>query len=497
MSDKIYVKHNLGPFQQPYIFQQPTSSQNTVIGTTQSPSQQPVRYPFTYQNVGETIVQQPYSFQTARQGSTQQPNTYPFTYNIQNTKTGNTTGTTRQPLTYQVNTPYPFIARYPFTYPFRQPSTGNTQEPNTYAYQVEAQGSTRGNTTGTTALQGTTRQPSRYSYQSPSIVQSPATQPNIGDTRVSIPYTYISRYPFRYPFTYDYGVASTGDTDIPVTITENFFLQELSGQSHNGGTAGGPTAGYGNIRSTDSFTTTSTAAQSRQDNIHFKHEVDITNFSGKIVFRLYVRAATTNSPDSGQGSQSGTKTALFENSGNPSGINSGNTTFSTTYIEIARYEIPSSYLGISGYRLEFGNKNSIAIPSTAFQSHGFLLHTDSATNTQTEAFPTNNTVTFYNNCLGFKVFNNNANYSPTGFQLRYNSLTVAQSTGSTLGTIEITVKFNSVSPSPTRELTFSKKVKVKIGHTVTFQSGTPPSPGGPQFPGGGFSPQQPAPGGPV
>ena len=87
MSDKIYVKHNLGPFQQPYIFQQPTPSQNTVTGTTQSPSRQPVRYPFTYQNVGETIVQQPYSFQTVRQGSTQQPNTYPFTYNIQNTKT--------------------------------------------------------------------------------------------------------------------------------------------------------------------------------------------------------------------------------------------------------------------------------------------------------------------------------------------------------------------------------------------------------------------------
>ena len=50
-------------------------------------------------------------------------------------------------------------------------------------------------------------------------------------------------------------------------------------------------------------------------------------------------------------------------------------------------ELKVSYMRL----LSFGNKNSIAIPSTAFQSHGFLLHTDSATNTQTEAFPTNNT----------------------------------------------------------------------------------------------------------
>ena len=497
MSDKIYVKHNLGNFQQPYVFQQPTPSQNTTTGATQSPSRASSQVPFTYQNVGGSIVQQPYSFQTPAQGSTQQPNTYIYQSPSIGNTLGNTTGITQQPLTYQVNTPYPFIARYPFTYPFRQPSTGNTQEPNTYAYQVEAQGLTTGQTFGATEVQGNTRSPSRYSFQSPSIVQSPSRQPNIGTTRVSIPYTYTSRYPFRYPFTYDYGVASTGDTDIPVTITENFFLTDPTGQSHNGGTGGFPTTGYGNIRSVDSFTTTSNSAQSRSDNIHFKHEVDTTNFSGKIVFRLYVRAATTSNPDTGQGSQAGTKTAIFETSGNPSGINSGNTTFSTTYIEIARYEIPSTYTGISGYRMEFGNVYSVANPTLSYQSHGFLDHLDSETNTNTKAFPTSNTVTFYNNCLGFKVFNNNANYSPAGFQVRYNSLTVAQTSGTAAGTLEITFKFRSVTPSPTRELTFSKKVKIKIQQTVTYQSGTPPTPGGPQFPGGGFTPQQPAPGGGV
>ena len=187
MSDKIYVKHNLGNFQQPYVFQQPTPSQNTTTGATQSPSRASSQVPFTYQNVGGSIVQQPYSFQTATQGSTQQPNTYIYQSPSIGNTLGNTTGITQQPLTYQVNTPYPFIARYPFTYPFRQPSTGNTQEPNTYAYQVEAQGLTVGTTVGTTEVQGNTQSPSRYSFQSPSIVQSPSRQPKIGSTRVSIP----------------------------------------------------------------------------------------------------------------------------------------------------------------------------------------------------------------------------------------------------------------------------------------------------------------------
>ena len=133
--------------------------------------------------------------------------------------------------------------------------------------------------------------------------------------------------------------------------------------------------------------------------------------------------------------------------------------------------------------MEFGNVYSVASPASNYSSHGFLQHLDSATNTLTEAFPTNNTVTFYNNCLGFKVFNNNNAYSPAGFQIRYNSLTVASASGVAAGTLEITFKFNSTSPSPTRELTFSKKVKVKIQQTVQFNSGFPPGPGGPQFPG--------------
>ena len=34
MSEKIYVKHNLGNFQQPYIYQQPGNSQVLTTGNT-------------------------------------------------------------------------------------------------------------------------------------------------------------------------------------------------------------------------------------------------------------------------------------------------------------------------------------------------------------------------------------------------------------------------------------------------------------------------------
>ena len=76
MSDKIYVKHSLGSFQQPYLHQVATNNQTTSTGTTQGTTRGNTQQPSQYQNQGTSIVQQPVNAQTARQGSTQQPLSY-------------------------------------------------------------------------------------------------------------------------------------------------------------------------------------------------------------------------------------------------------------------------------------------------------------------------------------------------------------------------------------------------------------------------------------
>jgi len=487
MSDKIYVKHSLGNFQQPYLHQVATNNQNTSTGTTQGTTRGNTQQPSTYQNQGTTVVQQPVNAQTARQGSTQQPNTYIY----QSPSIGNTRANVRYPFeynfTYQHSQPYPFIQPYIFQtatrYPYitfaqgntqetntgstQQPSIGTTQYPFTYphivrypfTYEYQSPSTAQGSTQ--TSVQGTTRYPFTYDTQ----VQNTVQQPSTGTTRYPFTYPFIARYPFRYPFTYDYGVASSGSTDIPINLEEKMFL--ITPTLHN-------------IRSIDLFTTTSTSGQMRQDNFHFKTEIDTTNFSGKTVFRIYIRGATTSSPDTQQGSQNGTKSAIYETTHGESGIATGTTLFSTSFIELARYQVPSSYTGLTGYKTELSNITTQSNNSGVVT--GWLDHLDAATNQTTKAFPTNNLVTYYNNCLSFKTFE--TAYQPAGFQLRMNSFGPAQASWQTNCEIQIGVKLRSTSPSPTRTFTAGTNIRIRATHDVTFQSGFPP-PAGPGFPGGG------------
>ena len=510
MSDKIYVKHSLGNFQQPYLHQVATNNQNTSTGTTQGTTRGNTQQPSTYQNQGTTVVQQPVNVQTARQGSTQQPNTYIY----QSPSIGNTRANVRYPFeynfTYQHSQPYPFIQPYIFQtatrYPYitfaqgntqetntgstQQPSIGTTQYPFTYphivrypfTYPFNVQNTAQGSTQGTTDATGNTRGSTNYN------IQTAVQQPSIGqgNTRGTTAYPFRSpsrysfdvqntsqgttSYPFRtpsrYPFTYDYGVSTPGDTDIPINLEEKMFL--ITPTLHN-------------IRSIDLFSTTSTASQMRQDNFHFKTEIDTTNFSGKTVFRIYIRGATTSSPDLQQGSQNGTKSAVYETTHGESGIATGSTIFSTSFIELARYQVPSSYTGLTGYKTELSNVTTSANNNSVIT--GWLEHTDPVVNQNTKAFPTNNLVTYYNNCLSFKTFE--TAYQPAGFQLRMNSLGPTSASWQSTCEIQIGVKLRSTSPSPTRTFTAGTNIRLRVTHDVTFIGGGPPTPAGPQFPGGG------------
>ena len=496
MSDKIYVKHSLGSFQQPYLHQVATNNQTTSTGTTQGTTRGNTQQPSQYQNQGTTVVQQPVNTQTARQGSTQQPLSYIYQSPSIGNTVGNTRGVTQQPQIYQVSQPYPYIQPYTFQTATRYPYITNA----TGTSQGSSQGNTEGSTQGLTNAQGNTRYPftydiqttvqspsryafqtqnstqgtTRYTYQSPSIAQGTTQQPSISNSQSTVRYPFIARYPFRYPFPYDYDVPTSGNTDIPITLEEKMFLV---------------TPTLLNIRSIDLFSTPSNASQMRQDNFHFKTEIDTTNFSGKTVFRLYTRAATTGSPDTMQGSQNGTKTAFYETTHGESGIATGQTQYSTTFIELARYQIPSSYTDMTGYSIVISGKSNLATLGVA--TAAWLTHTD-GNGTVSEAFPTNNLVTYYNNCQGFKVFS--TNYMPSGFQLRCNSFGNAQTSWSTDSEIQLTVKLRSTTPSPDRTFTAGTNIRIKCAHDVTYQAGTPPVPGpGNPFPFPGQNFQQPAP----
>tara|TARA_Y100001951_G_C11291351_1_gene272396 strand:+ start:1062 stop:2525 length:1464 start_codon:yes stop_codon:yes gene_type:complete len=484
MSDKIFVKHNLGPFQQPYLRQVATDNQQLETGNTRGITQGITQQPSIYQNQGATVVQQPFNIRTTTQGDTQLPSTYIY----QSPSRGNTQIAVRYPFRY------PFIQSYPFTYPFI--ARYNYQSPQTYEFQGQTQVNVNnpaiGQSIGDTTVQSPSRSPARYAFQ----VQTSTPQRNNVNVQTAVDnQTAVNvrtatqgntQYTYQSPSIGQASAQGTtlGNTDNPVTIEENHFL--------NTG------ASIANITSTDTFNTTSTSAQTRQDNFHIKHEIDTTNFSGKTVFRIYIRGATTTNPDQQQGSQAGTKVAIYETPSQNTGIPAGQTAFSITFIEVARYEIPSSYTGLTGYQTVLSDITHVAVGPPGASS-AFLDYTDTQTsgNPTTKAFPTNNLVSVYNNCLSFKTFE--TAYSPAGFQLRCNSLGNFGSTSwRQISQIRITLKLRSTSPAPSRTLTGTHFIRIKIDHQVNFQSGFPPPSGGPQFPNsppsGNAPVNQPAPG---
>lgn len=182
MSDDIWIKHNLGTFQQPYIFQQNRNKQSPSIG--QVVAQQPAiaRQPSTYQKQSPYSFRAPVSYQEPNIRNAQQPNIRdkqspyianaqnPFIRNAQTAFTYNyrSPGTYRVPVDYQ--TPFTYNHRSPGTYRspvnYRLPFTYNYRSPGTYRSSVSRQ--------SPFINQGTT--PVIYSYRSPYIYTAETTR---------------------------------------------------------------------------------------------------------------------------------------------------------------------------------------------------------------------------------------------------------------------------------------------------------------------------------
>ena len=202
MADKLFIKHNLGSFQQPYIFQAPANNRLPFIRQTPAPypyiankqepniRQQPAPYPYIANNQEPNIRQQPapYTYPASQQEPNirRTPAPYPYIANAQN------------PFIRQQPAPYPYIAnaqtpnirQQPAPYPY----IANNQEPNirqeavAYPYIANAQ-------------QPVIRQqPAPYPYianaQEPNIRRTPAPYPYIANAQQPLirqtpaPYSY-------------------------------------------------------------------------------------------------------------------------------------------------------------------------------------------------------------------------------------------------------------------------------------------------------------------
>ena len=173
MADEIYIKHNLGTFQQPYIFQQNRNRQSPTIA--QKVAQQPAiaRQPSTYTKQSPYSFRAPVSYQEPNIRNAQSPyianGQSPYIANRQNPfiRSGQTPftynhrspGTYRNPVSYQL----------PFTYNYRSPGTYRNpvsyQLPFTYNYR--SPGTYRNPVIGTTPITASKRSPAEYSRQSP------------------------------------------------------------------------------------------------------------------------------------------------------------------------------------------------------------------------------------------------------------------------------------------------------------------------------------------
>lgn len=181
MADEIWIKHNLGTFQQPYIFQQNRNKQSPTTGQAIAQTPAIARQPSTYQKQSPYSYRDPVNYQQPNIRNAQNPvirskqSPYianaqnPFIRNAQTAFTYNhrSPGTYRVPVDYQ--TPFTYNHRSPGTYrspvSYRLPFTYNYRSPGTYRNPVSRQ--------SPFINQGTT--PVIYSYRSPYIFTQATT----------------------------------------------------------------------------------------------------------------------------------------------------------------------------------------------------------------------------------------------------------------------------------------------------------------------------------
>ena len=176
MADEIWIKHNLGTFQQPYIFQQNRNRQTPVIAQKVGTIPAIARQPSTYQHRVPTTYRNPVSQQEPNIRAAQSPyianaqspyianrqNPFirsgqtPFTYNYRSP------GTYRNPVGYQL----------PFTYNYRSPGTYR----NPVSYQL----------------------PFTYNYRSPGTYRNPVNRQTPFTYNVQTPVPFISQSPYIF-----------------------------------------------------------------------------------------------------------------------------------------------------------------------------------------------------------------------------------------------------------------------------------------------------------
>lgn len=198
MSDDIWIKHNLGTFQQPYIFQQNRNRQSPTIA--QKVAQQPAiaRQPSTYTKQSPYAFRAPVSYQEPNIRNAQSPyianGQSPYIANAQNPFIRNLqtpfTYNFRSPGTYRVPVDY----QTPFTYQFRSP--GTYRSPVSYqlpfTYNFRSPGTYRNPVIGTQPI--IANRPSPYIVNRQSVYVTPDTD-TIADNFVGYAYSNNSSFP--------------------------------------------------------------------------------------------------------------------------------------------------------------------------------------------------------------------------------------------------------------------------------------------------------------
>jgi hypothetical protein len=182
MSDDIWIKHNLGTFQQPYIFQQNRNRQSPTIAQKVAQTPAIARQPSTY------VKQSPYSFRA------------PVSYQEPNIRNAQSPYIANGQSPYIANAQNPFIrsGQTPFTYNFRSPGTYR----NPVSYQIPFTYNHR--SPGTYRNPVSYQVPFTYNFRSPGTYRNPVNSqtPFTYNVQTSVPYSYRSPFSYNIPYSY-------------------------------------------------------------------------------------------------------------------------------------------------------------------------------------------------------------------------------------------------------------------------------------------------------
>ena len=198
MADKIYIKHNLGNFNQPYIARSTVNAQNPII------AQQSRRQPAIYQQPSEY--------------NHRQPSTYRDPVNAQNPFERNA----QTPFNRSYRTPNAVSVQVPFTYPTiaQQPAIYQHQSPSIYTAQAQIPSIYQHQSPYIAQRVYTFQSPAIYQHQSPYTFQSPAIVRQPAIYSFQSPGSYQHRSPYTVPATYSH--RTPVNTNAQYTHTANY-----------------------------------------------------------------------------------------------------------------------------------------------------------------------------------------------------------------------------------------------------------------------------------